>query len=622
MTESLTAIIGLAAIVLIATGLGDLIGRGDRLRWNSASERFVFASAFGLGAVAYTVLFLGLIGQLRPLPIACVIALAAIIAHKRVEWFVRAGLSGMIGSASLWRQPKFVLLAISLIAISVFTLISALAPPNANDWDGLAYHLAMPKLFLEAHRIYHIDFSSHSNFPFTMEMLYTIGLAFGKVGLARAFNWWTAVLCCLGVYWLGRRHLGNTGRLAAIIFVGMPIVGWEATISYVDIGAAMFALMAAYAILNFMETGERSWLLRSAVFVGLSAGVKMTSLILIALFSVWTLIEIFVRLRRFGGALLWAVGYGITALLVASPWYIKTIIYTGNPVFPFFYSIFGGRGWNAQLAEIYRVSQMHFGIGTDFISLLKIPYALAFRPDRFYDVPSIMVSIGVVLICVIPIAFRLRYADKPAYPRLVAISMVQILIWCFMTQQSRYLMPALAILSAVAAYAVIHLSTTNMLRIVLIAVAVLQFTAAATLYGFGAFINAPPVFGLESRDKYLNRALDIYPAVKEANELPKNSKIVLFGDTRGFYLNREYLWGDASHNDLIPFARLGSPKDLAHALRKMRVTHVLINFKYLGKAAWEPNQPSALVRGAVDEGYFAPIYTESSRSIGLYKIKP
>ena len=66
MVSSVAAVLGLAAVALIAAGIGDLIGRGDRAQWRSASERFLFGSALGLGAIAYAVFGLGLVGLLRP----------------------------------------------------------------------------------------------------------------------------------------------------------------------------------------------------------------------------------------------------------------------------------------------------------------------------------------------------------------------------------------------------------------------------------------------------------------------------------------------------------------------------------------------------------------------------
>ena len=62
--------------------------------------------------------------------------------------------------------------------------------------------------------------------------------------------------------------------------------------------------------------------------------------------------------------------------------------------------------------------------------------------------------------------------------------------------------------------------------------------------------------------------------------LPRNAKIITYGEPRGFYLDREYLWGDPGHHTLIPYQSLRSPEDLIEHWTRLGVTHVLINQTY------------------------------------------
>ena len=98
---------------------------------------------------------------------------------------------------------------------------------------------------------------------------------------------------------------------------------------------------------------------------------------------------------------------------------------------------------------------------------------------------------------------------------------------------------------------------------------------------------APVVFGSETRDEYLSRTLDIYPAQKFINEhLPQNAKVALFGDTRGFYLDRDYVWADSGHN--VEFSRkFDSVGDLVGYLKSRGVTHAMINFHFFPKREQE-----------------------------------
>ena len=100
-----------------------------------------------------------------------------------------AVLVGELGSPLLKAPKGTELLAPVVIAIAaLFALVSVLAPSDASDWDTLAYHLAVPKLWIQAGRIEFIPSIHHSNFPFTIDLLYVWGLQWGGESGAKAFQ--------------------------------------------------------------------------------------------------------------------------------------------------------------------------------------------------------------------------------------------------------------------------------------------------------------------------------------------------------------------------------------------------------------------------------------------------
>src|SRR5262249_50656474 len=101
------------------------------------------------------------------------------------------------------------LLALALVAftglLALATLFSALKPPDALAWASLSYHLAVPAVYLREGRISLLVYDSHSDFPFTMEMLCTLGLAFAGAGGAKLFHWAAAWLAAAAVgIWTSR----------------------------------------------------------------------------------------------------------------------------------------------------------------------------------------------------------------------------------------------------------------------------------------------------------------------------------------------------------------------------------------------------------------------------------
>ena len=64
-------------------------------------------------------------------------------------------------------------------------------------------------------------------------------------------------------------------------------------------------------------------------------------------------------------------------MLVGGAWYLRAYVYTGNPVFPFFKSMFGGAGLEEVLAPIKRP------LAVDVWNLLVAIVPLTLEPDRF-----------------------------------------------------------------------------------------------------------------------------------------------------------------------------------------------------------------------------------------------
>jgi hypothetical protein len=98
--------------------------------------------------------------------------------------------------------------------------------------------------------------------------------------------------------------------------------------------------------------------------------------------------------------------------------------------------------------------------------------------------------------------------------------------------------------------------------------------------GTGLVYTAPRIpvdAAFDSQSEYLTRDLDIYAVCQAVNStLPANARVMMVGDTRGFYLDRDYLW-DWGNHDLIPPSQQDRPEALYAALRRLGVTHLLVS---------------------------------------------
>lgn len=631
----LTAVLQFIVITVIAAAFARKAIGKRRPDYGSAGERMIFESAFGLGALGLLIFVLGAL-QLFYLPWF----LALLLVMAAVSWRELSGVISDIASAlrsigHLKLSWESVVIGTILTAIGILTLTRALAPSIADDWDSLAYHLAIPKLFLAHHGIYYVPFASHSNFPFTWEMLYTLGLGFGSVSLAKLFHFGAGLLLVGNICSAARRHFGAAaGGLTALIIGGTPIVAWEATTAYIDLATALYSFLAVYALLNFTATGDRKWAYFAGISVGIAAGTKMTALVMVPVVLAWILWpKSGVKSRQ---SIATATSAAVIALLLAAPWYIKTLIYTGSPVYPFFFDIFGGRNWSVEAAEFYRLDQLKFGLGRDISSLFALPWNLTFRFARFVDygarlprnvlelpafagdVLSYLGSVGPVFLAALP-TVALGVLRRGRHRPLLAVAAALTLAWFVLMQNARYLIPALAVLAPVIAYSA---------EIARARRAILVIAAAGGVFSIflmARFVSpvVPVVIGSESRSDYLACTLDIYRASRFINtEIPKDAKVALFGETRGFYLDRDYIWAEPIHNSLIPFDSFEQDSGIfLNWLSSHGIDYVLVNRRNFA-AHDDKSAPgyARLVNRAIDQG-MREVYADPTGSIGVYEVE-
>jgi len=599
----------LGALALVAVIAAAAHGAGACLLarltgWQSRWERFVYATAVGLGILAYAVLAVGLLGLLR-LPVVL-----AIIGLMLACYLAGRGKAPAPESSaareSQPQTPRAVIWAAGfcLSGIALLSLLAALAPPSGTDWDGLSYHLAVPKIYVRAGSIHYIGWMSHSNFPFTWEMLYTVGLMLHGARLAKLMHWLAGCLTAAAAYFIARQMAGRrAGLLAACCLACIPLAAWEATVAGNDLAASLYTVLSLGAFLHWRRDGGKGWLLTCGALAGFAAGCKMTALVLIAFLALATAIESAKGKRLANAAQLLAV-----ALAIASPWYIKSAVWTGNPVYPFFYHVFGGKYWSASAAAQYSREQLSFGMGRGPFAFLLLPWNLTMHGNRFSDLPGLAFtmltqSLGALLLAMVPLAWLSRLKrDEKVLLTYCALSLVA---WFWMSQHIRYVLPIGAVLCVLAGLGADKAARAGTGMVVGLAYVGAGLWAAFGL-GLGLVDSYPAALGLEKESHYLARTLRVYPMAEKVNSLAQNAKVIIYGETRGFYFDRDYMWGN-HHHEMLRYDRLADARQLMQAYRHYKVTHVLMTRSFLD-AVREGEQPlSRLLRQSIAQGLMKPI---------------
>lgn len=578
--------LGVLITLLFCLGLVGL-GRFFLHRWTDSLDPAFGLSVCGVVAIGATGLLTLCIGLIpNGFQVGLFVVLAASAFGLFDLWRNRSALK------LFSRKPisaDYLFLAIPVFCVLI-ALVCVLAPSNQSDWDTIAYHLAVPKLYLAAGHIYPISFIHHSNFPQSVDLLYVWGLIWGDQQGAKAFQLAFYLLGILGVFGLGRFRYGTTaGAWAALTFATVPVILMEAGTAYIDIAHGLYAGFGA--VIAILSIDQRKLWPLAALCLGFAVGSKYTGLQTVFAVGVSVLL-LGVKPIGFGKAFSAAALISALALVIGAPWYLKNASWTGNPVYPFFFEKFGGKNWDQFGADIYREEQQTFGVprsgpAAGIASLPAAVLGLAYQPGRYINPDQrLRVENGIPLgaqgfplgaVGVPILAAALLWAFSGRLSRfetgvLVYVG-VSLLMWFVLTQQSRYIISLAPPLAALAGGAIARLRAGR----VLVLAGLCQ--AAVTIYWavqppFSSQI--PAAFGAVSKDEYLTSTFPFYSAAKYMNANIRGGKVALFNEVFGYYLDVPYYWANPGHSTEIPYAGIQTGAEFAAALKRMGFSHVYL----------------------------------------------
>lgn len=554
--------------------------------------------ALGIGCVVAATFLVGMFGLYHRAAAWAIVGLPLVGNHQRF-------LAELLGRVEPLRHPRiprsggFVTLAkLLILAVFVMTLVNSLTP--ATSQDALVYHLAVPAKYIARGEIHFVEGNFFSAFPQNVDMLFTLGLLLEGDILAKWYHWMLGGLAVFSVAALARRvsppqFSSPSSWLAASLFATIPSVALLAGWAYIDLGVVFFATMSTILFLHFWHwrrtedtestpAGSRTCLLLAAALAGLAAGCKYTAgtqgLILAG-----TVLALGLLRRRPLRLVAMEAGVVCTVVVVClAPWLLKNVISTGNPLYPFAFSFFGGVGWDAERASVLSESLAEWGGGRSAWQLLALPWDVSLS-GRFFSQANFDGIIGCAFLIGAPIlVYGMRLGDR--FRITTAFLVLHGLAWIALTHQVRFLLPGLALVSALTAVSVCSLGGVWNRRLVLVLLSAAMVSNVSVIAKHFASHNALPfVLGLESRDRFLDREVAggdyrVFRYIEE--HLPTSSR-VLFGScgNPGFLCKRPY-HSDAlfENHTLARFLReVNGPAELYESLAEAGFTHILFRFE-------------------------------------------
>lgn len=561
----------------------------------------------GLGAAGVLVSLLGVSHKLYAAWIfpafALALVLSAVILRRMPP---RRAAETDVEKTPLWFHVVF-------IGIVLIYFVQAFLPPTILD--VLVYHLALPKIYAQAHGLVPVPSNAYSFFPQNMEMLYTLGMLAHSWLPANFIHLAFGVLTALIILSLGRRVSPAAARIAALIFLAHPLVAIEAASALVDLAATFFVAAVLLLLLEQREDPDSDAVLLAALIAGMAAAVKWSA----GIYCAPLLFVIAVRDRRparLAGML----------LLCAAPllvWLVRNFQMTGNPVYPMLPGLFSKSPAEIAIARHIQESiRQSSGLGRNAAGFFTTLWNLTMHEWKYGG------PITPVFLLFIPFVF-LKRLDRTRYLLLAVLALSYAIWYCFLPMNTRLFMPMFPALALLAAAGYSNLSERGGISRFLargaLSVCFLLF-AAVSVAGNTGFLTGIRSLASSDRASYLRANVPSYPITEWADRnLPRNARVLLVGAfSQTYYLDRPAVIGAPRFQNVVRYDTFLSANDMYRGMRELDVTHVLSPDFYT-----DPKHPDAFnflhpprerkaVRAFIDD-YLIPIHRESGFT--LYEIR-
>lgn len=453
----------------------------------------MYTLAIVIALLSNTIFLLGILNQLYFPTIAFTTIFYFLITIFLLRQQLTKLPTQLIHSLKDTTTPQRFLLSLFLLQ-ALINIIGALGPEHA--FDALWYHIPIPKIYLAEHSVFFIKggLLYYSAMPKFTEMLYLVALAFSNEITAKLFHFLFGLLTTLALYKLSRQFLNKTySLLAIVIFYANLVVAWQSITAYIELSWAFYEILALSALITFMRSKQKKWLITAAMLIGCTFSIKLLALgsltIYLSLLFLYDKNQTFPRSQTLKNILL----FTIISLLIALPHYLFAFINTGNPLYPIFSDL------NVGSPSLQILNPINF--------IIELYSLLLFSPDPLNPIYLIILP----LLLITPFTQNLLNhspAGKSTFKLLTIYSAISILIWYFIPRSGggRFVVPYLPAYSLLSTYIISQLQL-SLLKKFLISLTI--FITIISI-GYRALANKkylPVLLGKTTKTEFLTQNL-------------------------------------------------------------------------------------------------------------------
>lgn len=405
---------GLITVIEIVLGSGWMAGvyvlgawGFGRLIWKGSGDRvWVGQIGVGLALMLFVTHLLGMLGVLNVVSAWAVSGVGSLIALTGWLRDREAKTSdGVQKPCGLVRTVGMVVFGgvVGLMIAAACVPAGVLWDSEYGNYDSLSYHLELPRVWIEAGRIWPVDWNVYSYLPSYVESAYVhmamlSGMGNDGLGLADeggrgiyAAQLLSVVMTVLGAMASGAvarrvcRVIGAAGFadiagwIAGVLVLMTPWMVVVGTISYNESAVVLLTMCAVWIAMEDEISHQRRGLMCGLV-MGAACSCKPTALFLAAP-VVGAVLLAGMPVKVWWRVVLVGCFGGVLMLL---PWLVRNELAAGNPVFPQLSSLFGEGHWSASQHAKYAAGHSFDGGFVDRLKLLVLPDAYgATHVERF-----------------------------------------------------------------------------------------------------------------------------------------------------------------------------------------------------------------------------------------------
>lgn len=464
------------------------------------------------------------------------------------------------------RSLVILLSSFIVVAYGLFFYIT-LAP--TTTWDPLDYHYVMPRDWLASGGFVDLPKLMYSNFPASVELIWLTGMALFDDILANHFTWWFGVLMGLTILHIGRKWFSTVaGWIGLVLFLALPIVYTEEIPGgVIDLAVFTFNLLTIHFALLYAKDENREDAVLTWLFASNALAMKHSS-ILTLIFAVCIILYIFHKKGKFTLGFKSSVIISASVFILPALWYIKSYIYTGNPVYPFLNTIF-----NPDIdfsVDILYWSNPNFS--RDALDWLTYWYHavtdIGMVQFRFRMINGIYLGM-------LPLIFWA--IKKPGYHRAFISYAIFIIVTLLYSApgEPRYQLAAWGILGIGYGYGLYEsgiMRDSTMKRLIPLAMIIPIVITLVMVVHENRHVFRYVLGQDNARDYYMN-TVGVYPLIDYMNESTDDNSLIIWCDPRVYLFEKDYIPAYPFDTGTLPSWK-NDPVDIVEEWKSMGVTHL------------------------------------------------